>query len=84
MAKDDLTTGFTGTPTEPPTGVRKVASDAVDAVRRETSAVAAGAAEHPHTATGLALTVGAIGLCIGYILGRNSAASDYDYRRYWR
>jgi len=81
MAKDDLTTGFTGTPTEHHTGVRKVASDAVDAMRRETSAVAAGAAEHPHTATGLALTVGAIGLCIGYMLGRNSV----DTRpRYWR
>jgi hypothetical protein len=81
MAKDDLKTGFTGTPTEQPTGVRKAASDAVDAVRRETSAVAAGAAEHPHTATGLALTVGAIGLCIGYILGRNSVDTG---SRYWR
>ena len=67
MAKDHLTTGFTGIPNGEPTGVRKVASEAANAVRRETSTVAAGAAEHPHTATGLALTVGAVGLCIGYI-----------------
>jgi hypothetical protein len=81
MAMDHLTTGFTGTPTDKPTGVRKVASDAVNAVRRETNAVAAGAAEHPHTAIGLALTVGVIGLCIGYILGRNSFDAG---SRHWR
>jgi len=81
MPKDDLTTGLTGTPNDEPTGVRKVASNAGNAVRRETSAVAAGAAEHPHTATGLALTVGAIGLCIGYILGRNSVDTRSSY---WR
>lgn len=79
MAKEDNKAGFTGTPSEPSTGVRKVASDAVNAVGRETSAVASGAIDHPHAATGLALTVGAIGLCIGYILGRN-AGSTHDFR----
>jgi hypothetical protein len=81
MARDDLTTGFTGTPTEPPTGVRKVASDTVGAVRREANAVAAGAADHPHTATGLVLAVGAIAFAAGFLLGRNSAEESY---RYWR
>lgn len=47
MSKD-LSVGFTGIPREPATGVRKVAKNAVDTVRRETSAVAAGAADHPH------------------------------------
>jgi len=81
MAKDDLTTGFTGNPTEPPTGVRKVASDAVGAVRRETSALATGAAEHPHTATSLVLGIGALAFMAGYLMGRNSATDSY---RYWR
>ncbi|WP_025430275.1 hypothetical protein [Ensifer adhaerens] len=82
MAKNDLTTGFTGTPTEPPTGVRKVAKAAGDVVKRETSAVAAAAADHPHTATGLVLTIGALAFAIGYIMGRSSIE---DTRQgYWR
>ena len=48
MSKD-LRVGFTGIPREHATAVRKVAKNAVDTVRRETSAVAAGAADHPHT-----------------------------------
>src|SRR5262245_45448183 len=57
---DDLNAGFTGTPTEQPTGVRKAARTATDVVRRETSAVATGAREHPQTATTLVLGVGAL------------------------
>lgn len=60
MANDELSAGFTGTPTEPPTGVRKVAKTATDAVSREANAVVVGAADHPYTAAGLALTVGAL------------------------
>lgn len=41
---DELTAGFTGNSTEPPTGARKVAKNAKDAVVRESAAVAAGAA----------------------------------------
>ena len=81
MPKDDRTTGFTGTPNDEPTGVRKAASTAVNAVRRETSAVAAGAAEQPHTATGLALTAGAIGRCIAYLPGRTSVDTPSTH---WR
>ncbi|ULJ73325.1 hypothetical protein [Rhizobium gallicum] len=81
MAKDELNAGFTGTPTEPRTGVRKVARTATDVVSREANAVTVGAADHPYTATGLALTVGAIGLCIGFLLGRSSVDSG---RSYWR
>jgi len=51
MAKDELNAGFAGTPTEQPEGVRKIAKTATDAVERQTSALAVGAAEHPQTAT---------------------------------
>jgi hypothetical protein len=53
----DLNVGVTGTPSEPATGVRRVANSAVDAMKRETRAVVSGAAEHPHTATGLLLAL---------------------------
>ncbi len=79
MAKE-LEAGFTGTPTEPPTGVRKVAQNAADAVKRETSAVAAGAADHPRTATSIVLAIGALAFTAGYLMGRSSAERDY---RYW-
>ncbi len=72
MANDELSAGFTGTPTEPPTGVRKIAKAATGAVGREANAVVVGASDHPYTATGLALTVGAVAFAIGYIVGRSS------------
>lgn len=50
---DELSAGSTGKPTEPPTGARKVAKDAGDAVVRESTAVATGAAEHPARPPGL-------------------------------
>jgi len=78
---DDLNAGFTGTPTEQPTGVRKAAKTATDVVKRETSAVATGAREHPQTATTLVLGVSALAFAIGYVLGRNSVSDNY---RYWR
>ena len=53
MAKDELNAGFAGTPTEQPEGVRKIAKTATDAVERQTSALAVGAAEHPQTASTL-------------------------------
>ncbi|TWB19556.1 hypothetical protein FBZ99_101329 [Rhizobium sp. ERR 1071] len=77
---DELSAGFTGTPADPPTGARKVAKDAKDAVVRESTAVAAGAAEHPHTATGIVLTIGAIAFAIGYVMGRDAATND---SRWW-
>ncbi|WP_457584514.1 hypothetical protein [Ensifer canadensis] len=81
MAKDDLTAGFTGTPIEPPTGVRKAAKTASDAVKRETHAVALAAADHPHTATGLVLAIGALAFAIGFVMGRSSIENE---RGYWR
>lgn len=81
MANDDLNAGFTGMPAEPQTGVRKVAKDATDAVKREAGAVTSGAASHPHTATGLVLGIGTLAFVVGYALGRNSMSGSY---RYWR
>ncbi|KAA1183995.1 hypothetical protein FP026_07960 [Rhizobium tropici] len=80
MMTDELSAGFTGTPAEPPTGVRKVTKDAKDAVVRESTAVVAGAAEHPHTATGIVLTIGALAFAIGYVLGRDASS---DNSRWW-
>ncbi|MDX2385133.1 hypothetical protein GOD60_14170 [Sinorhizobium medicae] len=78
---NELSAGFTGTPTEPPTGARKVAKTATDAVSREANAVVVGAADHPYTATGLAVTVGAVAFAIGYFMGRSSVDNG---RNYWR
>jgi hypothetical protein len=77
---EDLKVGFTGTPSKPATGVRKVAIGALDAVKRETSAVAAGAVDHPHTATGIFLSVGALAFVVGYVFGRASGNDS----SYWR
>ncbi|MGZ9724275.1 hypothetical protein [Rhizobium miluonense] len=76
---DELTTGFTGKPMEPPTGAHKVAKDAKHAVVRERTAVVAGAAEHRHRATGTVLTGGTLTFAIGYGLGRDSAGVDRNY-----
>ncbi|RVM52970.1 hypothetical protein CN106_02435 [Sinorhizobium meliloti] len=81
MASDELSAGFTGKPTELPTGVRKIAKAASGAVGREANAVVVGAADHPYTATGLALTVGAIAFAVGYTMGRSSSEKG---RSYWR
>ncbi|MEZ2131335.1 MULTISPECIES: hypothetical protein [unclassified Sinorhizobium] len=81
MAKDELNAGFTGSPTEQPEGVRKIAKTATDAVKRETSALAVGAAEHPHTASTLILGIGALAFTVGYLVGRSSATTSH---RYWR
>ena len=80
MAKD-LKAGFTGKPIEPPTGARKVAKTAADAVSREANAAAVGAADHPYTAAGLALAVGLLAFAIGYVMGRSSVDSEQSY---WR
>lgn len=80
MAKD-LKAGFTGKPIEPPTGPRKVAKTAADAVSREANAAAVGAADHPYTAAGLALAVGLLAFAIGYVMGRSSVDSEQSY---WR
>jgi hypothetical protein len=81
MPRDDLNAGFTGTPIEEPTGIRKVARTAADTVSRESTAVVAGAVDHPHTATTVVLTIGAVAFGLGYLMGRSAAASEY---RYWR
>jgi hypothetical protein len=80
MANDELNAGFTGTPNEPPTGVRRVARNATAAVSREANALAVGAADHPSTATSLVLTISALAFAVGYVIGRNSA----DSHGYWR
>lgn len=77
---DELSAGFTGTPAEQPTGARMVAKDAKDAIIRESTAVVAGAAEHPHRATGIVLTIGALAFAIGYVLGRDASSND---SRWW-
>ncbi|MCZ3378197.1 hypothetical protein [Rhizobium sp. AG207R] len=77
---DELSAGFTGTLAESPTGIRRVAKDAKDAVVRESAAVAAGAAEHPHTATGIVLTIGALAFAIGYVLGRDASLNNSRWR----
>lgn len=82
MANEDLNAGFTGTPTEQPEGVRKMAKTASDVVKRETSAVAAGVAEHPSTATSVVLGIGMLAFAMGYLVGRSSAQSRYRYWRY--
>ncbi|WP_077961309.1 hypothetical protein [Ensifer adhaerens] len=69
---NDLKAGFTGRPTEPPSGARKVAKAAAGAVSREANEVVAGAADHPYTATGLTLAVGCFAFAIGYVMGRSS------------
>ncbi|NVD41795.1 hypothetical protein HT585_23280 [Ensifer sp. HO-A22] len=81
MAKDELSAGFTGTPTEPPTGARKIAKTATDAVSREANALAAGAVQHPYTATGVTMTIGLLAFAIGYVMGRSSVDTG---RSYWR
>ena len=81
MADHDLNAGFTGTPTERPTGVRKVVKSATDAVSREANAVAVGAVDHPYTSTGLAFTVGALAFGIGFLMGRSSVGNG---RSNWR
>lgn len=45
MANDELSAGFTGTPAEPPAGVRKIAKAATGAVSREANAAVVGAAD---------------------------------------
>ncbi|NLR97017.1 hypothetical protein HGP17_09230 [Rhizobium sp. P38BS-XIX] len=67
---DELHIGFTASPVEPPTGARRIAKDVADAVKRETTAVAMGAEQHPHTATGIVLALGALAFVIGYAMGR--------------
>nr|WP_156408930.1 hypothetical protein [Rhizobium sp. Root708] len=79
MGDNELSAGFTGTPAEPTTGARYAAKTIAGAVRRETSAVAAGAAGHPHTATGVLVGIAALGICVGYVFGRQSN----DAHRYW-
>ncbi len=75
MAKD-LKAGFTGSPANQPEGLRKATKDATSVIKRETGAVAAGAADHPRTATGLVLGIGALAFAAGFILGRSSAERE--------
>nr|WP_306907121.1 hypothetical protein [Rhizobium mesoamericanum] len=61
--------------------MRKVAKAVTDVVRRETTALATGAADHPHTATSVVLSIGALAFAIGYVVGKSSAERSYSY---WR
>ncbi len=76
---EDLKAGFTGSPSNPPEGVRKTAKAAATAVKRETTALAIGASDHPHTATSVVLGIGVIAFALGYLVGRSG---DGDYRRW--
>ncbi|MBB3318764.1 MULTISPECIES: hypothetical protein [unclassified Rhizobium] len=78
---EDIKAGFTGSPSDPPEGLRRAAKTATQAVRRETTALATGAAAHPQTATSLLLGIGAIAFTLGFFAGRASARDDYTY---WR
>lgn len=78
---EDLKAGFTGSPIEQPEGMRKAARSATGVVRRETSALAAGAADHPHTATTVVLAIGALAFGLGYLIGHSAGQTD---SRYWR
>ncbi|SDN83987.1 hypothetical protein [Ensifer sp. YR511] len=81
MAKEnDPSVDQTYTPAEEPNGMREAAKTATEAVKRETRAVAAAAAEHPHTVTSLGVLWGALAFTIGYVLGRNSVDTR---RRHW-
>ncbi|MGO7908639.1 hypothetical protein [Rhizobium leguminosarum] len=80
--KQNLNAGFTGTPTEQPEGLTKVAKSAAKEMKREAYAVAFGAREHPHTASALLLTTGIVAFGLGYLLGRSSA--EGSTRPYWR
>ncbi|MDE1996632.1 MAG: hypothetical protein KGI75_29305 [Rhizobiaceae bacterium] len=75
----ELEAGFTGSPVEKPEGIRKVASDSAAVVKREAQAVATGAVDHPHTASAIVLTVGAVAFGIGYLLGRSSTDTGSHY-----
>jgi hypothetical protein len=82
MADDNLNAGFTGTPAEKATGVRRVAQNAGEIARNEAQAVVAGVTDHPHTASTLVLGIGALAFGLGYLLGRSSSgSSSYGY---WR
>ncbi|TAX23457.1 hypothetical protein [Rhizobium leguminosarum] len=80
--KQNLNAGFTGTPTEQPEGLTKVAKSAANEMKREAYAVASGVREHPHTAGALLLTTGIVAFGLGYLLGRSSP--DGSTRPYWR
>ncbi|MBA8832747.1 MULTISPECIES: hypothetical protein [Rhizobium] len=80
--KQNLNAGFTGTPTEQPEGLTKVAKSAAKEMKREAYAVASGAREHPYTASALLIGTGIMAFGLGYLLGRSSAESST--RVYWR
>ncbi|MBZ5760071.1 MULTISPECIES: hypothetical protein [Rhizobium] len=84
MAKndEDLHAGFTGTPIEPSDSVAEKAKAVVSGLKDEASAVSAAAAEHPHTATALLVTIGAIAFGLGYALGHSSGVNSRQ--RFWR
>ncbi|MGR9356046.1 hypothetical protein [Rhizobium leguminosarum] len=80
--KQNLNAGFTGTPTEQPEGLTKVAKSAAKEVQREAYAIVSGVREHPHTASALLLTTGIVAFGLGYFLGRSSV--EGSTRKYWR
>lgn len=80
--KQNLSAGFTGTPAEQPEGLNKAAKSTAKMVKREASAVASGAREHPQAASALLLGTGIVAFGLGYLFGRSSAESASA--RYWR
>lgn len=84
MATDDndLQAGFTGTPVEKTGSAGEMARSAVENLKNEASAVSAAAAQHPHTATTLLLTISALAFAIGYAFGQSSEPPRRS--RMWR
>ncbi|MGE7370235.1 hypothetical protein ACQKKX_14380 [Neorhizobium sp. NPDC001467] len=71
MTHNVLNAGFTGDVAQDPKAFAK-ARDAYDYVRDEAGMVAAHAADHPAATGSALLTVGLLGLAVGYMLGATS------------
>ena len=83
MATDDkdLQAGFTGTPVEKTGSATEMARSAIEGLKNEASAVSAAAADHPHTATTLLLTVSALAFAVGYAFGHSAQPARRS--RFW-
>jgi hypothetical protein len=78
VAKDSLSTGFTGDVT-PETGAAAMTRSAMHRAKDEAGMVVAHAIDHP-TATGSAFAlVGLIGLTLGYMIGVSASRRNRDY-----
>lgn len=79
MAKKVLNAGFTGEVADTDTPTAK-AKQAIAHARDEAGLVAAHAADHPVATGSAVLTVGLVGLAVGYLLGSASASRHRPWR----